>query len=117
MTAPHSALTAEQIDQIREDLRRVLTRLERSIQSNGNGRPTEIDQSTVGRLSRIEAIQNQGLTRSLHERERIKAEQVATALRRIDEGSYGSCTTCREPIHFERLMVFPEAGTCKSCER
>ena len=116
MTQARPALTPEQILEIRDELQRTLTRLERSIQTNGNGRPPEIDQSTVGRLSRIEAIQNQGFTRSLHERERAKAEQVADALHRIDDGSYGRCTRCREPIHFERLMVFPETRTCKGCE-
>jgi DnaK suppressor protein len=115
MTAPHTALTPEQIGQIRDELQRTLTRLERSTKTNGNGRPAEIDQGAVGRLSRIEAIQNQGFTRDLHDRERLKLQQVAAAIQRIDEGSYGLCTSCREPIRFERLVVFPETRTCNGC--
>jgi DnaK suppressor protein len=115
MTAPHPALTPEQIGKIRDELQRTLNRLERSMKTNGNGKPPELDQGAVGRLSRIEAIQNQGLTRDLHERERLQLDQVSAALQRIDNGSYGLCTTCREPIRFERLVVFPETRTCNGC--
>ena len=116
MTAPHPALTPDQIGQIRDELQRTLARLERSAKTNGNGQPTEIDQGTVGRLSRIEAIQNQGLTRNLHDRERNQLEQVIEALRRIEKGTYGTCTSCHEPIRFERLLVFPEARNCNGCD-
>ena len=115
MAAPHPALTPEQIGEIRDELQRTLTRLERSMKTNGNGHPTEIDQGTVGRLSRIEAIQNQGLTRNLHERERVQLEQVLEALKRIENGSYGLCSSCRGPIRYERLLVFPETRTCNCC--
>jgi len=116
MTAPHTALTPEQIGQIRDELQRTLGRLERSMKTNGNGRPAEIDQSAVGRLSRIEAIQNQGFTKNLHDRERSQLEQVTDALRRIENGSYGVCAGCRGPIQFERLLVFPETRTCNCCD-
>lgn len=115
MTVPQTALTSEQIEEIRLELERTLVRLERSMKTNGNGRPAEIDQGAVGRLSRIEAIQNQGFTRDLHDRERLQLERVIAALRRIEAGSYGTCTGCREPIRFERLLVFPETPTCNSC--
>ena len=115
MTAPHPSLTPDQLGQIRDELQRTLTRLERSMKTNGTGKPTEIDQGTVGRLSRIEAIQNQGLTRNIHERESLQLEQVVEALRRIENGSYGTCTSCHAPIRFERLLVFPEARNCNGC--
>ena len=115
MTPGTPSLTAAQTEQLREELQRTLSRLERSMAAKGNGRPGEIDQSAVGRLSRIEAIQNQGFTRDLHERERLQLDQVSAALQRIENGSYGLCTSCREPIRFERLVVFPETRTCNGC--
>lgn len=115
MTSVQPTLTPEQISQVRDELQRTLSRLERSMKTNGNGRHTEIDQSAVGRLSRIEAIQNQGMTQNLQERERVQLEEVLDALRRLDAGSYGVCTDCHAPIRFERLVVFPEARTCSCC--
>lgn len=115
MTSQPTPLTAAQTAELRDELQRTLTRLERSMKANGNGRFKEIDQSAVGRLSRIEALQNAGLTQNLHERERAQLEAVAEALERLDQGSYGRCVACQEPIQFERLLVFPETRTCAHC--
>ena len=83
MTAPQTILTPQQIDEIREELRRSLARLERSVRTNGNGRTPDLDQSAVGRLSRIEALQNQGMTQNIKDRERVQLEQVLKALERF----------------------------------
>ena len=115
MTSVPPALTPDQIAQLRGELERTLTRLERNAKTNGNGRPGEIDQSAVGRLSRIEALQNQGLTQNLQDRERLQLALVLEALLRLDEGTYGLCTSCHAPISFERLHVFPETRTCTGC--
>lgn len=115
MTASQTALTAEQLEQLREELQRTLTRLERSATTNGNGRATDLDQSAVGRLSRIEALQNAGLTQNLKARERQQHEEIAAALQRLGDGSYGLCSDCHAPIRFERLLVFPETRTCSQC--
>lgn len=114
MTAPRDVLTAEQLTEIRTELRRTLGRIERSMKAGG-GRLPNLDQSSVGRLSRIEALQNQGLTQNLAERERRQLEQVLKALERIEEGTFGICNDCRAPIRFERLLVFPEALNCAAC--
>lgn len=115
-TTPGPArLSSEQVEHLRSELQRTLVRIEKSLNLNGGGRTTELDQSAVGRLSRIEALQNQGLTKNLHDRERHQLELVVEALRRLDDGSYGVCTNCSAAIRYERLQVFPEARTCSVC--
>lgn len=115
MTPAEPPLSKAQIAELREELQHTLARIERSLELDGGSRNTEIDQSAVGRLSRIEAIQNQGLTRNLRDRERHQLEQVIEALKRLDAGTYGLCTACRGPIRYERLLVFPEVSTCTAC--
>jgi DnaK suppressor protein len=117
MPVTPTALTPEQIDQFRAQLQRTLSRIERSVNGNGNGNgnAVDLDQSAVGRLSRIEALQNANFTQDLKARERHQLEEVIAALERIEQGVYGLCTTCRSPIRFERLQVFPETRTCNSC--
>lgn len=115
MSVPQTVLTPEQLQEIHDELRRNLARLERSTKANGNGRVPDLDQSAVGRLSRIEALQNQGMTRNIKERDRVQLEQVLKALERLEAGSFGFCTDCRGPIRFERLLVFPEALNCAAC--
>jgi DnaK suppressor protein len=107
-------ITPEQSENLRQELLRTLARLERSMASAGAG-AADLDQTCIGRLSRIEALQNQGLTNGLKERERIQLEQVVDALCRMDEGRYGVCTACGCPIPVERLLVFPETRTCQPC--
>ena len=113
MTPVQPTLTPAQTAQLRDELQRTLNRLERSMASKEIGR--EIDQSAVGRLSRIEALQNAGLTKNLADRERAQLEAVIEALRRLEKGSYGICTDCHATIQFERLLVFPETRTCAHC--
>jgi DnaK suppressor protein len=115
---PTVAATAspEQMEQLRQDLLRTLARIERSIKTNGNGNgAADLDQTCVGRLSRIEALQNQGLTQGFKDREQIQLQQILDALVRFENGTYGTCRTCQVAIPFERLMVFPETRTCTFC--
>ncbi len=77
----------------------------------------ELDQSRVGRLSRMDALQGQAMAgasaaRRLHERRRIRA-----ALRRLDEGRYGRCLECDAPVPPGRLEIDPAAERCVHCAR
>lgn len=49
-----------------------------------------------------------------HEREEFR--EVRRALERIDEGRYGDCAECGEPIGLPRLNVLPHAALCVSCQ-
>lgn len=101
---------------MRAELVHQLRKLERSMRVTDRAlEPAKLDRSAVGRLSRIDSFQNQGLTRNFQEREQIKLAHVQEALRRMDEGSYGRCVACGAAIPFPRLYVFPEAPTCAAC--
>lgn len=43
-------------------------------------------------------------------------EQIERALKRIDEGTYGTCERCGRPIPRERLEALPHASTCVECQ-
>lgn len=53
------------------------------------------------------------LEKSLHER----SEQIQRALAKIDDGSYGKCETCGNPIEEARLEAMPTATTCLTCNK
>jgi DnaK suppressor protein len=81
----------------------------------GRAQEVELDQSKVGRLSRMDALQQQAMTdairqRSLHERERIQL-----ALKRLQQGEYGYCVQCGEAIAAGRLNFDPATPTCIAC--
>jgi DnaK suppressor protein len=116
MNERQSHLTPEQSAQIREELLRLSQRLERSRKTTGRAaRPVKLDQTSVGRLSRIDALQNQQLTKGLQAREDARYALVQEGLLRLENGEFGLCAGCGEPIPFERLLVFPETLRCASC--
>ncbi|KQP67184.1 MULTISPECIES: TraR/DksA family transcriptional regulator [Nocardioides] len=49
--------------------------------------------------------------------ERDKLAQIERALARIDDGTYGVCESCGEPIGKNRLMAFPRATLCMTCKQ
>jgi DnaK suppressor protein len=111
-----SPLMAEQLQELREELEREVTRLRRSMRiSEETSGPVALDQTAVGRLSRMDAIQSQAMQKGLQERELGRLGALESALKRLEEGTYGICTECGTPIPYGRLLVMPEARTCAGC--
>lgn len=75
----------------------------------------ELDQTRVGRVSRMDALQAQAMAKESNRRRQIALRRIHGALRRIDDGDYGYCTACDEPISANRLEVDPGALLCIEC--
>ena len=109
-------LTDAQIAEFREELEGQLAKLERSMTITNEALKTvELDQGAVGRLSRMDSLQNQGIAKGLRERESVRLALIQEALQRLDGGTFGVCTVCGATVRIERLFVFPESGTCAPC--
>lgn len=80
-------------------------------------RPVELDQTRVGRLSRVDALQDQAMARETERRRQIDLQRVDAALERIDDGNFGYCVLCGEPIPIKRLAFDPAFTTCISCAK
>ena len=75
----------------------------------------ELDQTRVGRLSRMDAMQAQAMSKETGRRRRQKLMQIETALRRIENGDYGYCQECGEEIAAARLQIDPTVLLCFGC--
>ncbi len=80
-----------------------------------NRRPVELDQTSVGRVSRMDAMQGQALAIATDRRRHDEARRVEAAIKRIDEGEYGACISCGEDIAAKRLEADPTVATCIRC--
>lgn len=78
-------------------------------------RPVELDQQSVGRLSRMDAMQVQAMAQAVEGRRRRRQAQIVAALKRLDEGEYGYCVVCGEDIPAKRLEVDLTAARCVDC--
>ncbi len=77
--------------------------------------PVALDQESVGRLSRMDAIQVQAMALAAQQRRRAERDRIAAGLRRIGEGEYGWCAGCGEPVAEARLENDPSAALCIAC--
>lgn len=74
-----------------------------------------LDQSSVGRLSRMDAIQQQAMAKNTRQRAELSLRRIEAALRRCDDGSYGYCAQCEEAINPRRLELDPAVTLCIAC--
>ncbi|MDX1646011.1 MAG: hypothetical protein R3304_02610 [Longimicrobiales bacterium] len=109
-------LSAGQLQELERELGRQLEKLKKSMTITDESlRTVELDQTAVGRLSRMDSLQNQALSAGLREREVARLSLILQALERMRNGDYGICTACGGAVPFERLWVFPEASECAAC--
>ena len=59
--------------------------------------------------------QNDAVLEGIDEAALVEIAQIDAALARIDDGHYGICRSCKEPIAAQRLLAMPQAVTCVSC--
>lgn len=77
--------------------------------------PVSLDQSSVGRLSRMDAMQSQAMAQENRRRRDMQLKRIDAALERIEEEEYGYCASCDEAIDRRRLEVDPATPFCIEC--
>lgn len=75
----------------------------------------ELDQARVGRLTRMDAMQQQAMTQAAARLNEAERQRIQTALNRMQSGEYGYCILCDEEIAEKRLQFDPSLLTCISC--
>jgi DnaK suppressor protein len=81
----------------------------------GDRATVELDQQSVGRLSRMDALQRQAMAEASERARAIELQKINAALQRIDDGEYGYCLECGEEIAAKRIAVDPAASHCIKC--
>lgn len=77
----------------------------------------ELDQTTQGRLSRMDALQGQAMAQEVARRREAEIRRIDAALQRIDDGDYGYCVGCGEEVALKRLELDPATPNCIDCAR
>ncbi len=112
-------LSPAQQEVLRNDLLRLQGELKRLVRDETGLTDTVVlDQTAVGRVSRIDAIQQQATAQAIQRRHGQRLERIAAALERLerDPDDYGWCPDCGEPIGWRRLLAFPDAVLCVLCQ-
>jgi DnaK suppressor protein len=77
--------------------------------------PVELDQSRVGRLSRMDAMRSQAMSVESERRRALQLSRIRAAIKRIEDGEFGYCSSCGVAIAAERLDIDPAAHLCIDC--
>ena len=109
-----SIMDAEKLEKFRGLLDRLAMELRAALSERDATEVVVLDTS-IGRLSRMDAMQSQQMALALKERQRQQLTRVERALRAVEDGTYGSCKLCRGLIAEDRLEAQPEATVCVQC--
>lgn len=82
-----------------------------------NIKPVILDQTTVGRLSRMDELQTQAMSIETERRRKNELHCIDAALSRVDEDDFGYCVTCGNDIEKKRIELDPAIPTCVGCAR
>ena len=77
--------------------------------------PVKLDQQSVGRLSRMDAMQQQSMELATEDRRQQRLTALSAALMRIKAGDYGYCLKCDDEIAAGRLAADPAVSLCIGC--
>lgn len=83
--------------------------------SQAAAEPVELDQTRMGRLSRMDALQGQAMAKASEGRRQAQLTALKQALIRLDAGEYGFCLRCGEPINPARLASNLAVTLCIEC--
>lgn len=86
-----------------------------SVQTAADRRPVELDQQSVGRLSRMNAMQRQAMAAAQETRRLSRARALEAAIRRLDAGEFGWYDDCGEFIGMRRLELERTVMRCQNC--
>ncbi|WP_284124074.1 TraR/DksA family transcriptional regulator [Parerythrobacter aestuarii] len=77
--------------------------------------PVTLQQDSVGRLSRMDAMQQQAMAQAQERRRKAEVARIVAALARLDQGEWGYCVYCGEEIAEKRLRHDPSVPRCVKC--
>ena len=109
-------LTEEQIAELETRLSAMRDELTALLESTREDtRPVSLEEP-IGRLTRMDAIQQQSMSAAIRRQTDLRLRQVAQALGMARRGEYGLCRRCEDPIGYARLSARPESPYCLDCQ-
>ena len=110
-------LSQAQIQELERDLTALQQQLDQQLDDTADqSKPVQLDQQSIGRVSRIDAIAQQQMAKANRQQNQLLLARVVVALQAISSGDYGYCQQCDEPIGFARLKVQADCVLCIQCQ-
>lgn len=103
------------VDEIRKKIEEEIAKTERLIADyKEQSKPVTLDNS-IGRISRMDAINNKSITESALRQAEGKLSKLNQSLDNIDKPDFGKCMVCKRPIPLGRILLMPQSNKCVNC--
>lgn len=111
-------MTDAEVTYFTQQLHAIIAELTAMDKAASDNRATVVlDQTSVGRLSRMDAMQQQAMANATSQRRKFEIAQAKSALQRITQDEFGYCCECGDGIAHKRLEYNPSVATCITCAR
>lgn len=111
-------LSSSQKQQLKIMIKEQMSDLEsRLVMTAESSKTVELDQALAGRISRIDAIQQQKIAQAGLNRAKANLIKLTRTLQQIDSEGFGYCQECGEAIGMARLQIKPESSFCVECQQ
>ena len=104
-----------QIEEIELQLQAELARTQKKIDNYTELCRPIAPENSIGRVSRMDAINNKSVVEAALREAKIKMQQLKRMQNKINDPNFGRCLKCNESIPLERLMIRPHSKFCVHC--
>lgn len=105
------------VDEIRKKIEEEISKTVKLIADyKEQSKPVTLD-NAIGRISRMDAINNKSITESALRQAENKLSKLYQALDNIGKPDFGKCIKCHQPIPIGRILLMPESNKCVNCAR
>lgn len=105
----------EDLQIIKKEIQELIQKLEGEIADlEANAQPVA-PENAIGRISRMDAINNQSVLEASLRNRRRKLSKLRIALSNVDQPGFGICSSCGRNINPKRVMLMPESTRCIHC--
>ncbi len=108
-------MTEKERDEIAEVILSQIEKSEQKIEELKEFTEPIAPDCAIGRVSRMDAINNKSIYDASMSNTRQRLEQLKQVLKLTNDADFGICTKCRQSIPIERLKIRPEIRLCASC--
>ena len=108
-------MMSNDLQAIKEALRIKQEKLIKSIEELKELVQPEAPDSAIGRVSRMDAINNRSINEAALRKKKLQLSKIETALKEINQPDFGLCIRCGKSIQPARILLMPESKVCVNC--
>ncbi len=108
-------MTSQEREVLRKKIVETIAGMEKEVKRLEEATQPISPENAIGRVSRMDAINNKGVSEAALRSARRKLSSLRLAFAKVDNPDFGLCSRCKRPISPARLMYMPESTRCVRC--